>query len=115
MRAVVTGAVGFLGSHLCDRFLAEGWSVMGVDNLITGRKENLEHLKSNTKFSFEEANVSDGLQVSADVGYVLHFARKPAAGLSAGAIETMRVVGWNAERAGTGACERSEICSGFDQ
>src|SRR5437899_2400237 len=53
MRAVVTGAAGFLGSHLCDRLLAEGWSVLGLDNFITGRKENLEHLEGNAQFSFE--------------------------------------------------------------
>src|SRR5438045_8967890 len=74
MRAVLTGAAGFLGSHLCDRLLAEGWSVLGLDNFITGRHENLAHLKGNSSFSFEEADVCDPLPVSGGVGYVLHFA-----------------------------------------
>jgi len=74
MRAVITGAAGFLGSHLSDRFLAEGWEVLGLDNFITGRRENLEHLKKNGKFSLEEADVSDPLRVTGEVAYVLHFA-----------------------------------------
>lgn len=74
MRAVVMGAAGFLGSHLCDRFLAEGWEVLGIDNFITGREENLEHLENNPKFEFIEADVSDRLEISGDVAYVLNFA-----------------------------------------
>lgn len=74
MRAVITGAAGFLGSHLSDRFLAEGWAVLGLDNFITGRRENLEHLKNNPKFSFEEVDICDPLAVTGEVGYVLHFA-----------------------------------------
>jgi dTDP-glucose 4,6-dehydratase len=92
MRAVVTGAAGFLGSHLCDRLLAESWSVLGLDNLVTGRKENLEHLHGNPAFSFEEADVCDPLRVSGDVTYVLHFA-SPASppDYLRHPIETMRV------------------------
>lgn len=74
MRAVVTGGAGFLGSHLCDRLLAEGWEVLALDNFITGAAENLSHLKNNAKFRFEQADVSNPLQVAGDVGYVLHFA-----------------------------------------
>src|SRR6266576_3510319 len=92
MRAVVTGAAGFLGSHLCDRLLAEGWSVLGVDNFITGRQENLQHLKSNAEFSFEELDVCEPLQVAGEISYVLHFA-SPASppDYLRHPIETMRV------------------------
>jgi len=92
MRAVVTGAAGFLGSHLCDRLLAEGWSVLGLDNYITGRMENLAHLRSNAEFSFEEADVCDALRVAGEVAYVLHLA-SPASppDYLRHPIETMRV------------------------
>jgi dTDP-glucose 4,6-dehydratase len=76
MRAVVTGGAGFLGSHLCDRLLAEGWEVLAVDNFITGSAENVRHLAKNAKFKLENRDVSksDALQVDGEVGYVLHFA-----------------------------------------
>src|SRR6202021_3493560 len=76
MRAVVTGGAGFLGSHLCDRLLAEGWDVLAVDNFITGTAENVRHLATNAKFKLENEDVShnDALQVDGEVGYVLHFA-----------------------------------------
>jgi dTDP-glucose 4,6-dehydratase len=76
MRAVVTGGAGFLGSHLCDRLLAEGWEVLAVDNFITGSAQNVAHLIQNAKFKLENEDVSknDALQVDGEVGYVLHFA-----------------------------------------
>jgi dTDP-glucose 4,6-dehydratase len=74
MRAVVTGGAGFLGSHLCDKLLAEGWNVLAVDNFITGAKGNLSHLGKNKKFKFQKADVSKPLKVAGKVGYVLHFA-----------------------------------------
>src|SRR5258708_30417148 len=73
MRAVVTGGAGFLGSHLCDRLLAEGWDVLAVDNFITGAKGNLSHLADNKKFKFQKADVSKPLKVAGQEGYVLHF------------------------------------------
>jgi dTDP-glucose 4,6-dehydratase len=92
MRAVVTGAAGFLGSHLCDRLLAEGWEVLGLDNFITGRQENLAHFQGNGKFSFERGDVTERLDVAGDVAYVLHFA-SPASppDYLRHPIETMRV------------------------
>src|SRR6195256_6745371 len=74
MRAVLTGGAGFLGSHLCDRLLAEGWDVLAVDNFITGAKGNLSHLAKNKKFKFQNTDVSKPLKVAGRVGYVLHFA-----------------------------------------
>jgi dTDP-glucose 4,6-dehydratase len=76
MRAVVTGGAGFLGSHLCDRLLAEGWEVLAVDNFITGAAENIGHLAKNAKFKLENEDVSrnGALQVDGEVDYVLHFA-----------------------------------------
>ncbi|HXM94512.1 MAG TPA: UDP-glucuronic acid decarboxylase family protein [Candidatus Dormibacteraeota bacterium] len=74
MRAVITGGAGFLGSHLCDRLLAEEWEVLALDNLITGAESNLRHLKNNPKFKLENNDVCDPLRVDGEVAYVLHFA-----------------------------------------
>lgn len=72
--AVITGAAGFLGSHLSDRFLERGFRVIGVDNFITGSEKNLQHLRKNSKFEFMEHNISNHIEVPGDVHYVLHFA-----------------------------------------
>ena len=74
MRILITGAAGFLGSHLCDRFLAEGHQVVGVDNFLTGRAENLEHLRERDDFSFIEQDVTRFISVDGALDGVLHFA-----------------------------------------
>src|SRR5258708_36694070 len=73
MRGVVTGGAGFLGSHLCDRLLAEGWEVLTVDNFITGAKGNLSHLAKNKKFKLQKADVSKPLKVAGKKGNVVTF------------------------------------------
>ena len=74
MRVLITGAAGFLGSHLCDRFLAEGHTVVGLDNFITGHADNLAHLTGNPRFEFVEHNISSYTYVAGDLDGVLHFA-----------------------------------------
>lgn len=74
MRILITGAAGFLGSHLCDRFLAEGHEVIGMDNFITGRAQNLAHLMGNERFRFVRHDVSQYIFVDGPVDGVLHFA-----------------------------------------
>lgn len=71
---LITGAAGFLGSHLCDRFISEGMEVLGMDNLITGNMENLEHLKDNQNFKFYNNDVTDFVHVPGELDYILHFA-----------------------------------------
>jgi len=73
-RVLITGAAGFLGSHLCDRFIKEGYCVVGMDNLITGNIENLEHLFPLEEFEFYNHDVSNHVHVSGDLDYILHFA-----------------------------------------
>ncbi len=71
---LITGAAGFLGSHLCDKFLKEGYFVIGMDNLITGRLSNLKHLKDNPNFEFINHDVSEHISIEKDIDYILHFA-----------------------------------------
>jgi dTDP-glucose 4,6-dehydratase len=73
-RVLITGAAGFLGSHLCDRFIAEGYHVIGMDNLITGDMRNIEHLMPNKNFEFYHHDVSKFVHVPGDLKYILHFA-----------------------------------------
>ena len=72
--AVVTGGAGFLGSHLCDRLLAEDISVICIDNFLTGRIENIEHLFGNPNFQFIKLDVTNFIHIPGNVDYILHFA-----------------------------------------
>ena len=73
-RVLITGAAGFLGSHLCDRFIAEGYEVIGMDNLLTGSMSNIEHLLPLQEFSFYHHDVSKFIHVPGPLDYILHFA-----------------------------------------
>ncbi len=73
-RILITGAAGFLGSHLCDRFLAEGYHVIGMDNLITGNLQNIEHLFPSPDFEFHHHDITKFVHVSGKLDYILHFA-----------------------------------------
>ncbi|MCS6820307.1 MAG: SDR family oxidoreductase [Microscillaceae bacterium] len=73
-RVLITGAAGFLGSHLCDRFIKEGYEVIGMDNLITGSLQNIEHLFPLKEFQFYHHDVSKFVHVPGNLDYILHFA-----------------------------------------
>ncbi|MEM1136887.1 MAG: UDP-glucuronic acid decarboxylase family protein [Bacteroidota bacterium] len=73
-RVLITGAAGFLGSHLCDKFISNGYEVVGMDNLITGDLKNIEHLFSNKHFEFYHHDVSTFVHVAGELDYILHFA-----------------------------------------
>ncbi len=92
MRVLITGGAGFIGSHLCDRFLAEGHEVIAMDNLLTGSKQNIAHLAGHERFQFIEHNVSEPIQLDTPVDFVLHFA-SPASPIDylKFPIETMKV------------------------
>src|SRR5258708_12448699 len=102
MRAVVTGGAGFLGSHLCERLLAEGWDVLALDNFVTGVDSNVEHLMKHPKFRMARADVSNYIDVAGPVDYVLHFAspaspvdylKMPIQTLKVGALGTHNALG----------------------
>ena len=73
-KVLITGAAGFLGSHLCDRFIKEGFHVIGMDNLITGSMDNIEHLMPQENFEFYNQDVSKYVHVPGELDYILHFA-----------------------------------------
>lgn len=102
MRTVITGGAGFVGSHLCERFLAEGHEVLAVDNLLTGSIRNIEHLGANPKFSFRKHNISEPLLIDGPVDAILHFASPaspadylahPIATLKVGSLGTHNALG----------------------
>ena len=102
MRLLITGGAGFLGSHLCERFLADGHMVIAMDNLITGSMRNIDHLFSNPDFSFVQHDVSTFIDFPGDLDAVLHFAspaspidylRFPIQTLKVGALGTHNTLG----------------------
>lgn len=102
MRVLITGGAGFLGSHLCDRFLAEGHSVIAMDNLITGNTANIEHLAGRDKFLFIKHDVTNYIYVEGPLDAVLHFASPaspidylelPIQTLKVGALGTHKALG----------------------
>ncbi len=101
-RTLITGGAGFLGSHLCDRFIDEGHEVICVDNLITGNRDNIAHLFGHEKFRFIHHDVTEYIYVAGDLDYVLHFASPaspidylelPIQTLKVGAMGTHKVLG----------------------
>ncbi len=102
MRTVITGGAGFLGSHLCDRFLNEGSEVICVDNFITGGPANVEHVRSDSKFMLLRHDISHPLEIDGSVDNVLHFAspaspvdylRHPIPTLKVGSLGTHNALG----------------------
>ena len=119
MRVVVTGGAGFLGSHLCDRLLADGHRVVAVDNLITGRTVNIAHNMGREGFSYVRRDVSEHLDIDGEVDFILHFAspaspvdfeRVPIQILKAGALGTHNALGLaRAKGAGFFLASTSEV------
>jgi len=119
--AVVTGGAGFLGSHLSDRLLAEGFRVIGIDNLITGNTDNIEHLAGNPDFKFIRHNVSEFIFVPGPVDYVFHFAspaspidylEHPIPTLKVGALGTHNTLGLAKDKGATFLLASTSECYG---
>ncbi|NBC07971.1 MAG: NAD-dependent epimerase/dehydratase family protein [Bacteroidetes bacterium] len=99
---LITGAAGFLGSHLCDRFLAEGFHVIGMDNLLTGSLDNIQHLFPKKEFEYYHHDVTKFVHVPGELDYILHFAspaspidylKMPIQTLKVGALGTHNLLG----------------------
>lgn len=106
-RVLITGAAGFLGSHLCDKFIAEGYHVIGMDNLITGNLKNIEHLFKLPNFEYYHHDVSKFVHVPGTLDYILHFAspaspidylKMPIQTLKVGSLGTHNLLGLAKEK-----------------
>ena len=102
MRVLITGGAGFLGSHLCDFLLSQGYRIVCMDNLVTGSTANIQHLKDNESVEFIQHNVAEYIRVDGKIDWVLHFAspaspidfpRLPIQTLKAGALGTLNALG----------------------
>lgn len=112
---LITGGAGFLGSHLCDRFIKEGYKVVAMDNLITGDIANIDHLMGHPDFEFAHHDVSKYVHVSGDLDYILHFAspaspidylKMPIQTMKVGSLGTLNCLGLAKEK-----CARMLIAS----
>ncbi len=101
-KILITGAAGFLGSHLCDRFIKEGYKVIAMDNLITGNIKNIEHLFPHPNFEYHHHDVTKFVHVPGELHYILHFAspaspidylKMPIATLKVGSLGTLNLLG----------------------
>ena len=99
---MITGAAGFLGSHLCDKFIKEGYFIIGIDNFITGSPENIAHLSNSEQFEFIEHDVTEHISIDGPLEYILHFAspaspidylKIPIETLKVGSVGTLNLLG----------------------
>src|ERR1043166_7131194 len=109
-RVLITGGAGFLGSHLCDRFIKEGYHVIAMDNLITGDLKNIEHLFGLKEFEFYHHDVTKFIHIPGELDYILHFAspaspidylKIPIQTLKVGAMGTHNCLGLALEKKAT--------------
>ena len=106
-KVLITGAAGFLGSHLCDKFISEGFHVYGMDNLLTGSMDNISHLMPEKHFEFYHHDVTKFVHIPGDLDYILHFAspaspidylKMPIQTLKVGSLGTLHLLGLAKEK-----------------